>query len=68
MGVKYKEYLAEKFEDDILPDICKDSESLEEAQIRSELIWSRDYGFVCNKESLVEKVEEIWNEVWEVYK
>ena len=56
MGVKYKEELEEKFTDNVLPDICKDSESLEEAKIRSELIWSRDYQFVCNKDDLLDKV------------
>ena len=39
MGVKYKEYLEEKFTDEVIPNICKDSESLEEAKIRCELLW-----------------------------
>ena len=67
-GVRWKQELEEKFTDNVLPDICKDSESLEEAKIRSELLWNRDYKHVCsNKDDLHDKVEETWNEVWEVY-
>ena len=34
MSIIYKEKLEDKFTDKILPDICKDSESLEEAKTR----------------------------------
>ena len=68
MSIIYKEKLEDKFTDKILPDICKDSESLEEAKTRVELVWSKGYQFVCpNKDDLHDKVEETWNEVWEKY-
>lgn len=66
-GQPFKDHLADEFLDKKLPNICRNSESLEEARLKAELLRKTGYGHVCSKETLNDYMEDCWNTTWEKY-
>ena len=64
MSAKYKEHLEEKFLYTLIPNICKNSDTLEEAQGKAKELRKKGYDFCITEYSLEIYVEETWNEVW----
>ena len=68
MSIKYKEHLEIKFQYVLIPSICRNSESLEEAISKAKELRKKGYEFLCSNEDDLETItEQIWNEVWEKY-
>ena len=67
MSIIYKEKLEDKFTDKILPDICKDSDALEEATKRVQELYKKGYEFICDYDELEPFVEQTWNMIGEKY-
>ena len=64
MSSKYKNYLEEKFLYTLIPNICKNSDALEEAQGKAEELRKTGYDFFITEDNLKIYVTETWNEVW----
>ena len=72
MSAKYKEHLEEKFLYTLIPNICKNSDALEEAQGKAKELRKKeikeqslkDCQFFITEDNLEIYVEETWNEVW----
>jgi len=58
--------LEDKFIDVDVPEIIKDSDSLQEAQLRAEEKRAINYNFISST-NLNEKVKDMWNEHWSKY-